>query len=188
LEIFGARRGAPAACWWARQEVESTLTMLQSIRDGVAAGGVRDERLVAHAGVEVEQRQLRAGMRTLTADDDAGAGGVSGQVDHSGQFGHLHAGPQRPVLFQGGVPEPVGQGFDRPADWFGGRVAEGERGSDAPVSQCPQVGEEEFRTAGAVGADQDRSPVAVSVGYLGQGLIEDGEVITGGVCAGVARP
>jgi hypothetical protein len=30
--IRGFLRGAPAACWWARHDVESTLTMLQSTR------------------------------------------------------------------------------------------------------------------------------------------------------------
>jgi len=41
-------------------------------------------------------------------------------------------------------------------------------------------------TARAVGADEDRGAVAVGVGDLGEGLVEDGDVVGGGVRTGVA--
>lgn len=50
------------------------------------------------------------------------------------------------------------------------------------------MGEEGFRAAGAVGADQDRGGVAVGVGDLGQCPIQDGDVVGCGVRARVARP
>jgi len=51
-------------------------------------------------------------MRTLTPHDDAGAVGVAGEVDHAGQLGGLCSVAQGSVLFQGRVPDPVGQGPD----------------------------------------------------------------------------
>jgi hypothetical protein len=62
---------------------------------------------------------LSAGVRAFAPDDDPCAVEVPGQVEHAGQFGDLGACPQRAVLFQGQVPEPVGQGSDRTADRLG---------------------------------------------------------------------
>ncbi len=59
---------------------------------------------------------------------------------------------------------------------------------DTPLAQCTDVGEEDFRASGAVRADEDFGAVAVGVGDLGQGRIQDGDVVGGGIGAGVARP
>jgi hypothetical protein len=45
-----------------------------------------------------------------------------------------------------------------------------------------------LRATGAVGADEDFGAVAVGVGDLCEGLVEDGDVVGGGVRSGVARP
>src|SRR4051812_23373204 len=45
--------------------------------------------------------------------------------------------------------------------------------------------QERFGAAGAVRADEDGGAVAVGVGDLGQRLVEDGDVVGGGVGAGV---
>lgn len=49
------------------------------------------------------------------------------------------------------------------------------------------MGEEGFRAARAVGADEDRGAVAVGIGNLRKGLVEDGYVVGCGVRSGVAR-
>jgi hypothetical protein len=74
---------------------------------------------VAHALVEVEHRQLGAGVRALAADDDPDAVGVAVQVDHAGQLGDLGADAQGAVLLQRGVPDLIGQGADHAADRLG---------------------------------------------------------------------
>ncbi|BFO13924.1 hypothetical protein SHKM778_03120 [Streptomyces sp. KM77-8] len=50
------------------------------------------------------------------------------------------------------------------------------------------MGEEGFRAARAVGADENFGSVAVSVGDLREGLVEDGDVVGCGVRSSVARP
>lgn len=65
MGIFGARRGVPAACWWARQEVESTLTMLQSICPWLSASAKTPFPLVPSV---VEQRMADL-VKRLVPDD-----------------------------------------------------------------------------------------------------------------------
>jgi hypothetical protein len=60
--------------------------------DPPPAMGVPVRNLVAHALVEVEQGELGAEMRAFTLHDDAGAVGVSGQVEHAGQLGDRRLG------------------------------------------------------------------------------------------------
>jgi hypothetical protein len=55
-------------------------------------------------------------------------------------------------------------------------------------AQRGDVGQEHLRGAGGVGAHQDRDTVPVLVRDLRQCLIEHGDVVGGGVAAGVARP
>ncbi|KOT97336.1 hypothetical protein ADK87_19600 [Streptomyces sp. NRRL F-4711] len=92
---------------------------LQVLKGALAVGGVGEEDLVAHALVQVEQRQLGAGMRALTPHDDPRAVGVALQLHKAGQLGGLRAGAQGAVLFQRGMPDVPGQGADRAADRFG---------------------------------------------------------------------
>jgi hypothetical protein len=142
---------------------------------------------VAHAFVLVEQGQLGPGVGTFAADDDAGAVRVSSEVDQAGQLGDLGPGTEGAVLFQRWVPEVFGKCANGSADLFGDGVSDRERGPDSALPQPSQVGQEGLGTARAVGADEDRGAVAVGVGDLGEGLVEDGDVVGGGVRAGVAR-
>ena len=54
-------------------------------------------------------------------------------------------------------------------------------------AQAADVGEELVAATGRVGPDEDRAAVAVRVGKLVQGLVQDGDVVGGGVAAGVTR-
>ncbi len=157
-------------------------------RASAGDGCVGEEDLVAHALVLVEQGQLGPGVGPLAAHDHAGAVGVAGEVDQAGQLCDLGPGAQGAVLFQRGVPDLVGQGADGLSDLGGDGVADRERGLDPALSQSSQVGEEGLGAARAVGADEDRGPVAMRVRDLGKGLVEDRDVIGGGVRSGVARP
>jgi hypothetical protein len=126
-------------------------------------------------------------MGALAADDDAGAVRVAGVVDQAPQLGNLGACAQGSVLFQCRVPDPVGQAPDGFADLVGDGVSDGETGVDPALPQVAQVGEEGFRAACAVGADEDFGAVAVGVGDLGESLVEDGDVVGCGVRSGIAR-
>ena len=77
------------------------------------------KNIVAHALVQVEQGKLGAGVRAHAADEDPGALRQAGQVDQAGHLGELGALTQRAVLFEGGVPDLVGQAADRLADRLG---------------------------------------------------------------------
>jgi len=77
-------------------------------RAAVGDGRVGEEDLVAHAFVLVEQGQPGAWVGALSADDDAGAVRVPGEVDQAGQLGDFGAGTKGAVLFQGRVPDLVG--------------------------------------------------------------------------------
>ncbi|KOU28299.1 hypothetical protein ADK53_34895 [Streptomyces sp. WM6373] len=60
--FFGTRGfflRAPAACWWARQDVESTLTMLQSIRPARSASAWTACRIRSHVP-SADQRRCRS--------------------------------------------------------------------------------------------------------------------------------
>lgn len=161
---------------------------LQVLQGALAVGGVGEEDLVAHAFVQVEQRQLGTGVRGFTPDDDPGPVRVAGQVGHAGQLGDFRALAQGAVLFECGMPDLLGQGSDRLADRLGDGVSDGEVGEDSACVQGPHVVQERFRSSGAVGADEDGCAVAVGVGDLGKCLVEDGDVVGGGVGAGVAGP
>jgi hypothetical protein len=149
-------------------------------RPSARDGGVGEEDLVAHALVLVEQGQLGAGVGPLAADDDPGAVRVPGEVDQAGQFGDLGAGARGAVLLQGGVPDALGQGPDGCADLVGDGVSDGEAGLDPVLPQGAYVGEEGSGAACAVGADKDGGAVAVGVGDLREGVVQDGDVVGGG--------
>jgi hypothetical protein len=56
------------------------------------------------------------------------------------------------------------------------------------LAQAADVGQERLRAAGAVGSQQDWDAVPVRVRDLVERLVEDGDVVGGGVRAGVTRP
>lgn len=102
--------GGPAAPDVVLDGGVSAVANLQELC-GAAAGvrSVGEEDLVPQALVAVEQGQLGAGVRAFAPPGDAGAGRVTGEVDHAGQFGDLGAVSQCPVLVQGRMPESFGQ-------------------------------------------------------------------------------
>jgi hypothetical protein len=57
--------------------------------------------------------------------------GAAGQAGQAGQLGDPGADPQAAVLFEGGVPERVGQGPDRLADGLGDRAADDRQASSS---------------------------------------------------------
>lgn len=86
------------------------------------------------------------------------------------------------------MPDVLEQGADRAADRSGDGMPDREEPVDAARAQAAQVGQECLRASGAVGADEDGGAVAVGVGDLGQGLLENGDVIGSRVGPGVAWP
>ncbi len=85
---------------------------------------------------------------------------------------------------------PVGFSQQRDGSVFaaGDGPADGELAGHRGVAQGADVGEERLRAACAVGPDEDRVPVPVDVGDLGERGVEDGDVVGGGVRSGVTRP
>lgn len=55
-----------------------------------------------------KQGELGAATRAFAPRDDAGAVGVSGQVDHAGQLGDFGSATQGAVLFQGRIARRTG--------------------------------------------------------------------------------
>lgn len=82
----------------------------------------------------------------------------------------------------------VGQGADRAADRLGDRVSGREEGADSACSQVSDVGEEELRGSGAVGADEDVGAVSVGVGDLRESVVQNRDVVRGRVGSGVPGP
>lgn len=83
--------------------------------------------------------------------------------------------------------DPVVDSLDSGPDWFGDRGA--DREPDVQVvllAQGPDVGEETVAGTGRIAAQQDRGAVPDSVGDLGQGLVQDGDVVSSGVRARLA--
>ncbi|KFG73239.1 hypothetical protein FM21_20665 [Streptomyces mutabilis] len=134
LEVAGgeaAQAGGPAVADAVLDAGVSAMADLQVLQGAPAVGGVGEEDLVAHAFVQVEQRQLGTGVRTLTADDDPRAVRVAGQADHAGQLRDFRALAQGAVLVECGMPDLLGQGSDRLADRLGDGVSDGEVGEDS---------------------------------------------------------
>ncbi|MFJ5117222.1 hypothetical protein [Kitasatospora sp. NPDC088548] len=140
---------------------------------------------MAHPFVQVEERELGAGVGAFAPHDGPGAVRVAGEVDHAGQFGDLGPGAEGAVLFEGGVPELLGQRADGFAELGGDGVSGGEGGRDAALPESAQVGWECLGAARDVGADEDLGAVAVGVGDLSEGGV-DRDVVGGGVHSGVA--
>ncbi|MFI9122319.1 hypothetical protein ACIGW0_23455 [Streptomyces bikiniensis] len=160
----------------------------QVLRWAFTVGGVGEEDLVAHALIQVEQGAPGAGMWAFPADDDPRAVRVIGKVDHAGRLGDLGTGAEVAVLLQRGMPDVLGQGADRAADRLGDGIPDREERVHATLAQGAYVVQERFGSSGAVGADEENGAVAAGVGDLGQGRVQDGDVVGGGVGSGVARP
>ncbi len=119
-------------------------------------------------------------MGVFPAADQPGAGRERGQhagVEMVGELDDSGAVTQAAVAVERG--HPVGGDGDRDSD--------GELRVQAVFAQAAGVGEELVAATGRVGPDEDRAAVAVRVGNLVQGLVQDGDVVGGGVAAGVTR-
>ncbi|EXU62698.1 hypothetical protein Z951_40135 [Streptomyces sp. PRh5] len=127
-------------------------------------------------------------MGALATHDDPCAVRIVGKVDHAGQFCDLRPGPQGALLLQRGVPDVLGQSPDCAADRLGDGMSDREEGTDVAGAQGAYVVQECFGSSGAVGADEQVGAVTVGVGDLGEGRIQDGDVIGRCVGSGVARP
>jgi hypothetical protein len=147
-------------------------------------GGVGGHDLVPPALDGVEQAQLGAGMRAFPTDQEPGPFGPAGRLEQAGDLADLGVFTQITASVEGG--DPAGRGPDRFPDRFGDRGADTESDVEVPLAPGPDVGEETVTGSGRIRAEQDRGPVSVGVGDLGEGLVEDGDVVGGGVRAGPA--
>ncbi len=156
-----------------------TVTQLQ--RGDVRVGLISDEHLVAEPLRHVEQGELRAGMWTFVPGDHPGAFRPP-MVDETGELDDPRAivgravGLDRgsPVFFLGqtqGVADPL---IDRKAD-------------REPHLSVPTAVHEVVCRAGGVGAHQHLDVVRRD-GKLGEGPVQDLEVICGVVRSRVPRP
>ncbi|MPM72135.1 hypothetical protein SDC9_119108 [bioreactor metagenome] len=148
-----------------------------------AGSGVGRERGESVA-VDVVEAQLRAGVGSFPADDHPHPIRPVRQVQQSGELGQIRPFARLAVGVEGRDPDPAG-------DQVIQRSGVHREGEPHRVGH-PAAGEpsgEVFGAAGAVGADQDRLPgPRVLVGQLGEGGCGDGDVIGGGVGAGVPGP
>jgi hypothetical protein len=83
-------------------------------------------------------------------------------------------------------PHRLRDSGDRGVFAAGHRPPDGELAAERPVLLGADVGEERFRAAGGVGADQHRPAMSVGVGNLRLRGIENRDVVGGGVDTGVA--
>ena len=133
--------------------------------------------------VVVGERQLRAGVRALTPDDQPGALGPAGQIDVLGDLSDLAvlALASRPGRAR--EPKHARDFEDRGADRVGQVVA--EREAQLPLTAV--VGQV-VRGAGGVCAHQDLDALDVLGRDLLKRPVEHRHVVGGGVRAGVPRP
>ena len=154
-----------------------------------AVGGV-GEKPGDPVPVGIGEPQLRAGMRALLAQDQSGPGRPFRQVHQIGGLGHPGAVADAAVGLHRRIP-PIGgvEGVDRVADPSVDRAAQRE-----PHRGVAARGGEPMGGAGGVRADQDLWRVrvirarAVLRWQRIECLAQHGDVIGGGVTAGVARP
>src|SRR5207237_2622362 len=90
----------------------------------VLVGLVGEDRLEAVA-VVIGERQLRAGVRTLTPHDQPAALGPGGQIDHVGDLTDLAVLALTAVLVERRDPRVLGDLKDRGANRLGPLVADG---------------------------------------------------------------
>lgn len=113
FETHGALRGAPAACWWVRHKVESTLTMLQSTRSCVSASAMTACRTVSHVPA-ADQRQYRSFFHLSKRSGqvtpwDAGTDAEQDPVDHR-RWSHQRPRIHRTLAGTAHRTEPSGSG------------------------------------------------------------------------------
>ncbi len=152
-----------------------------------AGGGIGDEGGDAHA-VDVGEAQLRPRMGPLFAQQQSGPGRPGGQVDQGGGFGHPRPVTDLSIGVDGGVPA------------FG--EVEGVHGVPDPGVDGKPEGESDPTIAARLGEAMGgpgrvaahhhrRSAVRAGLrapigGQRGQRLLEDADVVCGGVGAGIA--
>jgi hypothetical protein len=148
---------------------------------GRGVGGERGQPMPVGVG----DPQLRAGVRALPAHDHPHPGRPGSEVEQPGHLEHPGTVAGLAIAVIGALPGPLGH----PGEGFGDGVGQGEPHrvrqplGGEPVQQL-------VRAAGGVGAHQDLAagagPRSVP-GQLAQRLAQHGDVVGGGVGAGVAR-
>ena len=118
------------------------------------------------------------------ADQEPGAFRPACGVEQSGDLADLGVFAQVTVGVDGG--DPAGRGSDRLPDRFGDRSADTEPDVQLPFTEAAGVGEETVAGTSRIRTQQDRGAVPVSVGDLGEGLVQNSDVVSGGVRPGPA--
>ena len=131
----------------------------------------------------IGERQLRAGVRTLTPHDQPAALGPGGQIDHVGDLTDLAVLALTAVLVERRDPRVLGDLKDRGANRLGQLVADREAHAGLAA-----VVDQPMRSAGRVSAHQDLDRLDVPIGELLKREVQDRLMIGGGVRAGVPRP
>jgi len=125
------------------------------------------------------------------ADEHSGAGRVAGQRpgrEQTGQLGDVGAGAGLAVGVDGVGPGRGRQRVDGGAFSVGDRPAHAELCQYGLGAQAADVGQERLGAARPVRADEHRNAVPVRIRHLRQRLVQDADVVSGGVRAGVTRP
>jgi hypothetical protein len=153
--------------------------------------GVGGERGVAPPITLLERVQLCSRVRALAAHDHPCPGRIPGQTtsgQDAGDLGQAGAVAVAAVGVDRIGPHRLRDGSDRDPFPLGDRPADRELAVHRGVTETTDVGEELLRAAGAISPDQDRGAVPVHVRKLGEGGVQDGDVVGGGIATRVALP
>jgi len=148
---------------------------------GDLAGLVGEDRLEA-VTVVIGERELRARVRALAAHEHARPLWPAGQVEAVGDLCDLPVGARAAVLLDRANPVLSGDPQDRGTDRLGQVIA--DREADAPL---PAPVQELVAGAGAIDAQQQLDVLDQSFGDLLKRVLGHGDLVGGGVRAGVAR-
>jgi hypothetical protein len=160
---------------------DAGATAVAQLQGGdVGVGLVGDEDLEA-VPVGVGEAELGAGVGIFAAADRPRARRPAREVQGR-KLGDLGTQARLALAVDGGYPGGGGDRQDRGADTFIGRQADRE-----PDATRVQVVSEGMSGTAGVGADQDRL-VTGGRWELRQGQLDDVDVVSGGVGAGIARP
>jgi hypothetical protein len=149
---------------------------------GDRAGLVGEDRLEAMP-VMVGEGQLCAGVRSLAADQDARPGWPACGVEAVGDLCDLSIRALGAVLIKRRNPVLIRDLDDRGANRFGQVIADRE-----PDPGLPRPVEQLVTGPGGVHAQQQLDVLDVLGGDLLDRLLGNGDLVGGGVRAGVARP
>src|SRR5215207_4826914 len=150
--------------------------------------GVGGEGLVAPAVSLLQQRQLRARVRSFAADNDPHPGRPAAQIEQSGDLGDLGAVADIAVGGDRRRPHPFRNRDDGAGQRrvLGGEADRVLQPTAADLNGASQPVQQLMGGAGPVGPDQQPPPKRRR--DLGDGPGQDVDVVPGVITAGVARP